>query len=440
MPPILLVGEVIVDVNLSERVIKLRLGGVFHAARALWALGAPYDLAYIAPSYLDQQIEQFGRAHGAGRVQKIGNVTGAPNVILIHHAQEAHQQIYELLLREHAEYEFKLEAGIDGLEKTSDVLLFPGRYPLLPVLKSLSSVTGQIHIDWANSQGSIEELKTLNRPIKTFIVSTSSDFFLHQCNGDAANFPNLVPASLAESILLKENRGGSRLFSGSFVYAVGSQLRPVQHSVGIGDCFNAAYIVQAHKVGVEAALHYASWVAGEYATTTFPDDFKSGVEGILLIPSDEITQISGISLPWEERSSVHIYIAAADFDYRDNTHIDRVSDVLTYHNFVPHRPVRENGQASTNTSDAEKRRLCGADMRLLEQCRLVVAVYEDNDPGTLIEIGIAIAQGKPVIVYDPYSRASNLILQFLPSALVHTLDELAVAIFTHLGARLPVND
>lgn len=47
-PRVVLVGEVMVDVTMRTTTAdtKLRLGGVFHAARALWAAGVAYDLAY----------------------------------------------------------------------------------------------------------------------------------------------------------------------------------------------------------------------------------------------------------------------------------------------------------------------------------------------------------------------------------------------------------
>jgi hypothetical protein len=50
---LLLIGQVFVDVTLGSagEQIKLRLGGIFHAARAVWAMGVPYVLAYVAPDY-----------------------------------------------------------------------------------------------------------------------------------------------------------------------------------------------------------------------------------------------------------------------------------------------------------------------------------------------------------------------------------------------------
>jgi hypothetical protein len=49
-----LIGQVLVDVTLSSEQgeSKLRLGGLMHAARAMWALGVNYSLGYSAPSYL----------------------------------------------------------------------------------------------------------------------------------------------------------------------------------------------------------------------------------------------------------------------------------------------------------------------------------------------------------------------------------------------------
>src|SRR5712671_3006240 len=94
---ICVIGQILVDVTLpnGDQPIKMRLGGVMHAARTLWALGCPYVLAYIAPDYLDDQISKFAAHHGAVRALKIGSVVGSPNVILIAEPKEAGPQGYE---------------------------------------------------------------------------------------------------------------------------------------------------------------------------------------------------------------------------------------------------------------------------------------------------------------------------------------------------------
>jgi nucleoside 2-deoxyribosyltransferase len=59
----------------------------------------------------------------------------------------------------------------------------------------------------------------------------------------------------------------------------------------------------------------------------------------------------------------------------------------------------------------------------------MIAVLIFNDPGTLIEIGIAVERGIPVIVYDPYGLADNLMLTQLPKLVSNDLDAVISATF-----------
>ena len=48
MSKICLIGDILVDVTLKTEFnpLKMRLGGIVHAARALWAMGVEYDVAF----------------------------------------------------------------------------------------------------------------------------------------------------------------------------------------------------------------------------------------------------------------------------------------------------------------------------------------------------------------------------------------------------------
>jgi nucleoside 2-deoxyribosyltransferase len=65
----------------------------------------------------------------------------------------------------------------------------------------------------------------------------------------------------------------------------------------------------------------------------------------------------------------------------------------------------------------------------------MLAVMLFDDPGTLIEIGMAIQRGMPLIVYDPYRRADNLMLTQLPDLVSDSLDEIMTAVFKHAARK-----
>lgn len=441
-PKVCLVGQVYVDVMYTEASgpPKLRLGGILHAARALWAMDCPYVLAYVAPAYLDKQIVDYAIRHGATRVDKLGDITGSPNVMLIGEPTESVAQGYEDLLHEARDPHLDMEilGRTMAEEHVTDVVVFPGGFDLQATLETLQPTSANVYIDINYAPDDLEELAALGREFASVIVSTSSTTFLETCHGVPWELCDAILGRYSSNLLLKENRGGSRLFltsSRNDPIRTPAHTRPVQHSVGVGDCFNVVYAACRHRMSDEEALAYASFVAAEYASTTFVDDFRAATQASLKISPEEIVQLDGVSLPWESRPIVNVYIAGPDFDHVDTEAIDRVEEALRYHNFVPRLPVRENGQVSEAADRGQRQEVCEADLRLLRECQMLLAVQLFDDPGTLIEIGIAAERGIPVLVYDPYDRARNLILTQVPSLISDSLDEVVASVFEH-AARL----
>lgn len=429
-----LIGQVLVDVTLTNQSEnKLRLGGAMHAARGLWALGIDYTLAYISPAYLVPLIEDFSSKTGASKSFHIGEVTGSPNIILISEATEAGSQGYELLLRESAQNEINIDRLNEVIksDEYSDILILPGGFNLEIILNALSETDSRIYIDAAYDVSNITNFQQLGRSFESIILSTSSNLFLDDFAGNTESLSkNIFDKGLAETFLFKENRGGARLFhKDGTLKNIGAQVRKIVHSVGVGDVYDVVFAALRHEHSDEEALAYASFISAEYASTTYPDDFKQAVENTLKISPVEIVKLKGIILPWEERKEINIYIAAPDFDYMNQNPIIETFEALKYHNFNPVRPIQENGQIKPEDSIERRFEVFNKDMDLLNKSNMLVAVIIDNDPGTFIEIGLASEKGLPVIVYDPYKIASNLVLQQLPNLVTSSLDQVIASVF-----------
>lgn len=434
---IVLVGEVIVDVTLptASSQIKLRMGGLMHAARALWALGVHYDLAYFCPEYLDGAVREYADKYGARRAVKIGNVFGAPNVMLIGEIKESGSQGYEHLLRDEVRHAFEAASLGKLLSGEPDVLIIGGDFNVVPILRTLRTVRADVHYDLGNGPAKITSLGELGRPLATLFLSTSAREF-DRIKLTLPHSVKKLAGRRAECVVLKENRGGSRchLATGE-CFETGAQRREITHSVGVGDAFDAVFVAMRPEAGAQSALSYSSWIASDYASTTFPSDFKRAVTRTLLLSSSEINELPSVRLAWENRDKVSIYIAGPDFDYVDTTHIDDVVACLEYHNFRPRRPVKEHGQANRKMLPAARQKLYEADMKLLGQCKLMIAVNIFDDPGTLIEIGIAIERGMKVFLYDPNDRARNIMLTQGVALVTNSLDAIVTATFDEV-ARL----
>lgn len=432
---ICLVGDILTDVTLSTNSSpsKMRLGGIVHAARGLWAMNVNYAVGYFAPSYLDGQICEYLSHIGCKAIFKIGNVTGCPYTMLIKEAKEIGNQGYEFLYRDCVSIDYD-NSALEKLRDYDDLMMISGNYDLSLVLK-YTATNQKLHSDVANNVKVVEQLPTGKR-MQTLFVSTSSDLFCNTFKGNINDFFSML-TPYAEQIVLKENRGGSRAFDSSngMIFSVPSQTSIVAHSVGVGDVFDCATIA-APAASFEERLHIASWVSMHYAKTTFCDDFKRSVSSVLKMSASSLKGfVGGCVLPWEVRQKCNIYIAAPDFDFLNTCPIDVLYDSLTYHHFIPRRPVKENGQMPKGATKQERQRLYHGDMKIFRDCNMLVAVLLNNDPGTMIEIGMAVQRGIPAIVYDPYSIADNCMLTESPTLVTSDMDAVISKVFTEYSKK-----
>ena len=430
---ICLVGDILTDVTLASanNPLKMRLGGIVHAARALWAMDVEYAVAYFSPAYMNSHIEMFLKEHDCKAIIKLGNVTNCPYTMLIREVKEIGNQGYEFLYHDDIDIDYDLNT-VKELNSFDELMFISGNYDMNKVLKLVEDDI-KIHCDVANNVDNVEELPH-NRLLETLFISTSSNIFKNQYS-DFDSFCNLLRPH-AKRIVLKENRGGSRVYDTTLgeLYQIPSQTSPITHSVGVGDVYDVVSLA-APLDNYQEQLFFASWASMEYALTTFPDDFKNSVRTLLKTPIKDLMSQGGCILPWEVRERCQVYIAAPDFSFVDTKQIDILCDSLNYHHFVARRPIKENGQMTEGADKKERVGLFCADMSLLSECNMLIAVLLYNDPGTLIEIGLSAQRGIPTLVYDPNKIAENCMLAELPTLVSSDLDEIIAKVFTEYSKQ-----
>lgn len=143
--------------------------------------------------------------------------------------------------------------------------------------------------------------------------------------------------------------------------------------------------------------------------------------------------MEGIRVLWNERVNYPIYMAAPDFDYVDTKKLDVLEESLLYHNFKPRRPIQENGQVNKDMDINEERAIFAEDMRLLSECKIMIATLLYNDQGTLVEIGNYQANGKPIILYDPYLKLDNMFLKNSCTYYCKTKSQVIDAVFIEVS-------
>lgn len=428
----IIVGEVTIDFTMPSRNVeaKVRLGGIVHAARGLWAAGRSYSVGAFCPTYLVEQARKYLLEHGCEEFFLLGEVTGAPNLIAIADVQEVGHQGYEDILRD--ERTISSIGDVTPLMKFERIVAFPGRYDLNRVLQA-ASPNACVTLDAAYDMGEASLRELANGRVSRLVLSTSSELFMGLASQDVSPLLELARQVGVAHLLLKENRGGSRLFdlqSGT-VERITATLDVTVNSVGVGDAFTAVF--GCFDGTVRDAVWRGMQVATVYSQTTWPDDLRRDVQREFKLTVDNVRQLGGVTLPWHVRPMFPIYLAAPDFSYADHREIDVALSALRYHNFRVRRPVQENGEAALDAPLESLASFFFKDVELLRECAAVLAIPIDRDPGTLVEMGMAMEMGKPVITYDPRHENRNTMVVHGSASYSADLDISLNALFEALG-------
>ncbi|NWF12497.1 nucleoside 2-deoxyribosyltransferase [Pseudomonas reactans] len=426
---VLVVGELVVDYTLGQHgsMCKLRLGGVAHAARGLWAAGVEYSVAVFCPQYLVDEATDYLAQLECYEFIWLGDVVGAPNVIVIGDVTEVAHQGYEDLMRETKR--LKLRNPLPSLEVYKKVVVFPGKFSIEALAQAFSK-DARFSFDVAYDLEDLSSLEAFRGRLQAVIISTSSSLFMNLGHEDLDGLLAAVRTLSPEVFLLKENRGGSRLFDlrkGS-VLQIPATLGRTINSVGVGDVYSSVMVAHSQKGWVEAAWRGCQ-AATIYSQSTFPDDIKREVQRGFRLPLSTLQGLGGTSLPWHERQKYSIYLAGPDFSYVDKRELDRAVDSLMYHNFRVRRPIVENGELERPATESGLRRAYFLDCQLLRDCDVVFAIPLDRDPGTLVEIGMAIEMGKKIVTYDPRRENENTMVMVGSSIFSADLDTCLNGIF-----------
>ena len=349
---LLVVGELVVDFTLAQHGAKskVRLGGVAHAARGLWAAGVDYSIAAFCPQYLVGEAERYLNELGCKEFIWLGDVVGSPNVVIISDVTEVSHQGYEDLLRDTKRLKFR--DPLPCLEAYERVVVFPGRFDINELADAFSR-DARFSFDVGYDVDDLSSLEGFRGRIQAVIISTSSSLFVSLGGDDVEGMIGAVRTLSQDVFLLKENRGGSRLFDmrEGAIEEIPATLGNTVNSVGVGDVYSAVMVGLSDKGWTEAAWRGCQ-AATAYSQSTFPDDIKREVQRGFQLSLGELRALSGTILPWHDRQRYSIYLAGPDFSYVAKPELDRAADSLTYHNFKIRRPTLENGELQRPASEA----------------------------------------------------------------------------------------
>lgn len=426
---LLLVGDIYVDAHTDLGCV--RLGGAFHAARALHAVGVTYGVAFLAPSYLHEDVATFLAKLHCAAFASVGEVNGAPGVVIVRESKEAGDIGYEDLLRNarRVDWDEKAFTAVVKQFAPTDVLIFPGVYTLDSVIAVSRAAHARVHLDGQYLPSTLDDVARLS-PLDTLFLSAPCAA-LELAGSNPHQLWRSV-SSYVTRLVLKENRGGSQAFFRDGHAEAPSFPTRTAHSIGVGDCFDALVLAAPSADSLDRTLKRAAYYSSCYASTFEHDVFADEIAQAMKMDTS-VTALKGTRISWEERPSRHIYLAAPDFPDVDTTKLDALEAALRYHNFCPHRPIKENGLAVIGGDMAHQRSLFRADIELIDRCALLIAVPLTPDPGTFAELGYFSALPRPTILYEATAPVSNLFARNSAARVCRTLGEVIDSLFELLG-------
>lgn len=108
-----------------------------------------------------------------------------------------------------------------------------------------------------------------------------------------------------------------------------------------------------------------------------------------------------------------VYLASPWFNSKQKEVMDKVRNILIDMKFNIFAPFYD-GVVLTKDNDSPEMRqkVFDIDIGSIDNCKLVVAVIDDFDPGTIFEMGYACKGKVPIIAYSDVSgRGLNVMLQ-----------------------------
>ena len=433
---LLIVGEIYVDLSgkPGESWAKARLGGIVHAARGLCAIQKPFAVAAICPEYLRDISDAVLKQYGCTEFIDLGNVSGSPNIMTIRDPLEIKEQGYEDILCEKKSVTLN-DVG-EKIGPYSDVLVFPGKFSLNQLCKMLPK-DARLNFDIAYDIEDPKDLKVFNN-IQTIFSSTSSKLFLSKGKENFERFVASLNVIGPKEIALKENRGGLRIFryDSRDIVHVPAKLGITKTSVGVGDVFSATYVALSRDENRRYAPYKAMHVSSAYAQALDMNDLRRRVDLSFRLPGKKMKDLRGTFLPWHDRPDFSIYLAAPDFSIEDREEIDLVISSLEHHNFRVRRPIIENKELPSSAGIPEFREMYYKDMTLINECSLMFAIPKNRDSGTLVEVGLAIEKGIPVIVFDPNRECFNPMVIGGAECYSQDMDECLNSVFATLSDKL----
>lgn len=400
---LLVFGHVTRDILHTETLHVNRLGGVVYAASVAAKLGAKVGLLASVDDETPQTVITELEARGidcCGVKSKIGQ----PVVYEIYDADEAVRQTTFRSGPSGAAMSLPEEIPA-SYHDAKFALVYPVHIPsALKVARILKGAGCCIAVDIQHDIASLEEGQELLEMAEVVFGNLSA--ILHLTGTSSVDEAiKILAKNTTATLIVKMGMCGSLVQSGQNRYEIPCFQSDFQLTVGAGDAFDAAFLVNLSHLPVQESARTASLITASVIESTGRDPAEA-----LVVPVDSSSTRHEVFLSPAITSGTCIYIAGHFHSQPMKRYIELVASAienLGFKTFVPHRDVGVVGVGGVNSESAYSQ-----DIKGLHASKMIVAVLDNaSRGGTFVEIGIAVERGMPVfgICTDKTLGISNMV-------------------------------
>lgn len=414
-------GEIGIDILINSRAFIPRIGGAgFYAAIAAARQSAEVNFLTVYGPEIDKYSIAIWNELGldfSNALEK-DNYSLPKYLVKGFQAYEKKQSIAMTDIKLGLEYPVSLDPDASGL------LVFPIDHSL-PRNLCIQAFEKNIpvFIDPKTNDKSISAAKGLLKYITVLLVNEEEAFKITETN-DLTQAINALLNCGSEYTVLKRGHLGSILISKEGITHYPAYKSKVMCTLGSGDVFAGALTTTFLRT---KDIHYSMRIATCVAAN-FIESFE--VESIVTRAGVE-EDILYRELRTSHTSDKFIYLAGPFFNEQQILWLELVCNSLENASFKVISPSRENGIITMNTSFEERKEIFEKDINLLEKANIVVALLDNDDPGTIFEIGYAFQKNIPIFALKTSQSQLNNMILFGCTSISSSVEELIEVLNCH---------
>lgn len=202
----------------------------------------------------------------------------------------------------------------------------------------------------------------------------------------------IVEHETAAAVVVKQGPHGAVVWEHDVITMVPCFKTNRVGPIGSGDVFSAVF---AQLWGCEGATAHDAANSASLATAYYCET------GSLPVPRSELSAVRLPLKPTVHEAPPRIYLAGPFFTLAQRWLIDDIRETLIGLNLAVFSPVHDVGEGPSHV-------VAPADLRGVEMSKVLLAVLDGLDAGTLVEVGYAIAKGIPVVAFTQTEKNDDL--------------------------------